>query len=53
MSSHVRVLLFCCALLLAPALFAWGDRLGGTLAAIAGAGGVVGAAFLWARFGRR
>lgn len=47
MAPWIRGTLFFLSLLLAPALFALGDRLGGTLLASAFAGVVVLAAMVW------
>ena len=53
MNPHVRVLVFCCALLLAPAVYALGDRFAGSPGAITGAGGVVLLSFAWVHLAPR
>lgn len=50
--AHLRPLLFCCALLLAPAVFALGDHFAGTPGAILATLVLVLAPFVGARFAR-
>jgi hypothetical protein len=53
MAPHVRALLFCVSLLVAPALWSLGEWLGGEVAGVLLPAAVVTAAVIWVQVGER